>query len=175
MSHPLVLYASHLVFGVRPVNWLKPGTGCPEGLWGLHPRRYWGAIWTQFCAAGSGWSCSSKGYGPPEVPSNLYHSVILKFRKMYPEWWACVSREKILVLISFPSYHSPTNMPLNESPSPAICCGSRTSQIELCRPLWLKDCCGGALLWLLAGKPSRLNGIFLLPHWSGSEGKLPQL
>lgn len=108
------------------------------------------------------WLYVVMGVGPPEVPSSLYHSVTLKFRKIYPEC-LCFQGENSSADF-FPSYHCPTNMPLNENPSPAICCGSRTSQIELCKPLWLKNCCGGALLWLLAGKPSRLNGIFLLPH-----------
>lgn len=117
MSHPLVLCASHLVCGVRPVNWVKPGTGCPEGLWNPHPRRYPGAIWTRFCAAGSGWSWGLDLQRPCQpLPQ--------KFRKMYPKRWACVSREKILVLISFPSYHSCTSMPLKP---------------QSCHLLWLKD------------------------------------
>lgn len=115
ISHPLVLYASHLVCGVRPVKWLKSGTGSPEGLWSSHPRRHWGAIWTQFCAVGSGWSWGL------DLQKSLPASISEIQKNVSRVMGLCFHGENSS---AFPSYHSPTNTPLKP---------------QSCHLLWLKD------------------------------------
>lgn len=53
-------------------------SGCPEGLWSFHPRRYLKATWAwswDFAVGGPAWAGGWSRW-PPEAPSNLSHAVI---------------------------------------------------------------------------------------------------